>query len=94
MAFIDKYGNSTDDIQDAADMTDKDYNQRITDRVSELLDDNSDLDDAIINDEQTLQAIRALYRAHATGNSLEVWAKTICMNIDSYLINRATKELK
>ena len=93
MAFQDRYGNSTDDIQDSADMTDKDYNQRITDRVSELLDDNSDLDDAIINDEQTLQAIRALYRAHATGQPLQVWCTTICMNIDSYLINRATKEL-
>ena len=95
MAFQDKYGNSTDNIQDAADMKDKVYNQRITDRVSEYLSNPDDIDDAIINSSLTLQSIRLLHKSWADGNKLgiETWAKTICMNIDSYLINRANKEI-
>jgi len=90
---------SSDDVADAMDVNDKDYSQAITDKVAEYVANYEDLDDAIINDE-ILEAIRALYRSHVEFKNplydqlnMSVLAKTVCMKIDSYLINRATKEI-
>lgn len=100
MTYKDINGNPTDDIQNAADFNERDYSQAITDKVNEYVANYEDLDDAIINDDDTLSAIRALYRSHVELKNplydqlnMSVLAKTVCMHIDSHLINRATKEL-
>jgi len=89
---------SSDDVQDAID--DNTFIERVTAKVAEYVNNYEDLDDAIINDDETLEAIRALYRSHVDLKNplydqlnMSVLAKTVCMKIDSYLIARAEKEV-
>lgn len=94
MAYLDEHGIRTDDVQNAADEPESVFLERVTEMVAGYVNDDSDLNDAIINDEATLSAIRALYRQHADDMQILNAARLICMSIDSYLINRATKEIK
>lgn len=84
------------DPVDNGDVNERDFNQAITDKVSEYVASDDDLNDAWINSDWALRMLRTMYRCHAEKLDNDVFithARTACMHIDSYLINRAVKEL-
>lgn len=95
MMYLDKYGNRTDDIQDARDETAQEYTTKIEANLNRYIADDDYLNDAIINDADALLALRLMYRAYAEHNTIGVnkSAAAFLLSVDRMLNDMAERDV-
>ena len=95
MAYLDKYNQRTDDVQDARDETEQEYKTKIEANLDRYVADDDYLDDAIINDNDTMLALKLMYRAYVEGNKdgVNKSATAFLLSVDRMLNDMAERDV-
>lgn len=95
MAYLDKYNQRTDDVQDAADEPDEVYTSKIESQLKEYIDANDDLYIAISENDEVLDCLYTMYRAYVNDDErgTNMAASAFLLSMDSVLIERATRNV-